>query len=110
MALPIPFTQPPYRLTTGNLIRLLGDDSRTTVAGVHKIGRSEQTALQNGAFIRRACNCFEGLYIALRDVVPTLEAELQRREAELGGECEILRGFLDRARNALAKAEGRAHG
>lgn len=110
MALPVPFTRPPYRLTTGNLIRLLGDDSRTTIAGIHKIGRSEQAALQNGAFIRRACNSFEHLYVALRDVVPTLEAELQRREAELGTDDDVLRGFLERAKAALAQAEGRRHG
>ncbi|MEN5084297.1 hypothetical protein ABE438_17590 [Bosea sp. TWI1241] len=109
MAPPVPFTRPPYRLTTGNLVRLLGDESRTTVAGIHKIGRDEKTALQNGAFIRRACNSFADMHGVIADAVPILEAVLEDREADRG-EDEILRDLLDRARAALATAEGRGHG
>jgi hypothetical protein len=105
MALPIPHTRPPYSLIQGNLVRLVGDKGRDTVAGIHKIGRSEHVALQNGAFIKRACNSFQDQYAALQAAEHWLVEE-QASNSGMTRPDEILRVI----RAAIAKAEGRADG
>lgn len=105
MRLPLPHSEPPFSLVQGNLIRLVGNKGRDTVAGIHKIGRSEQAALQNGAFIRRACNTFVDQYAALLAAEHWLSVE-QASNPGMTRSDEILRVI----RAAIAKAEGRADG